>query len=89
MQPESRAAFERLTARLDRRDPQAASEGAHLHLLGLLRNAHARDAGIRIDHSLLDPTAAKRLKAAGVDREVRGRDKASDHAPTWVELKGR
>ena len=50
------------------------------------RNAFARNAGIRIDHLLLNKVAAKRLKGAGVDREVRGREKASDHAPTWIEL---
>lgn len=52
------------------------------------RNAYARDAGLRIDHLLLSPDVAKRLTAAGVDRDVRGWDKTSDHAPTWVELKG-
>jgi exodeoxyribonuclease-3 len=51
------------------------------------RNAFARDAGIRIDHLLLNAKAKKRLVAAGVDRDVRGRPHASDHAPTWVELK--
>jgi len=51
-----------------------------------LRNAYARDAGLRIDHLLLSPSVAARLKAAGVDRAVRGWEKASDHAPTWVEL---
>jgi exodeoxyribonuclease-3 len=51
------------------------------------RNAFARDAGIRIDHLLLNKVAAKRLAAAGVDRHVRAREKASDHAPTWVELR--
>jgi exodeoxyribonuclease-3 len=51
------------------------------------RNAFARDAGIRIDHLLLNPAAAKRLEAAGVDRAVRGREKASDHAPAWVILR--
>lgn len=50
------------------------------------RGAFERDAGIRIDHLLLNPRAAKRLAAAGVDRATRGRDKASDHAPAWVEL---
>ena len=50
------------------------------------RNAYGRDAGLRIDHLLLSPAVARRLKAAGVDREVRGWDKASDHAPTWIEL---
>ena len=51
------------------------------------RNAWARNAGIRIDHLLLNPLAAQRLEAAAVDREVRGRPHASDHAPTWAELR--
>jgi exodeoxyribonuclease III len=50
------------------------------------RNAYGRDAGLRIDHILLSPAVAQSLKAAGVDRDVRGWEKASDHAPTWVEL---
>jgi exodeoxyribonuclease III len=51
------------------------------------RNAFGRDAGLRIDHLLLNPAVAERLVDAGVDRNVRGWEKASDHAPTWVELK--
>jgi len=51
------------------------------------RNAFGRDAGLRIDHLLLNPAVAPRLVNAGVDRNVRGWEKASDHAPTWVELK--
>ena len=50
------------------------------------RNAYGRDAGLRIDHLLLNAPAAARLHAAGVEREVRGWEKPSDHAPTWVEL---
>lgn len=50
------------------------------------RNAFARDAGLRIDHFLLSPSVARRLNAAGVDKEVRSRDHASDHAPVWIEL---
>lgn len=50
------------------------------------RNAFARDAGLRIDHVLLSPALADRLIAARVDRHVRGWEKASDHAPTWIEL---
>ncbi len=50
------------------------------------RNAFARDAGLRIDHLLLSPDLAPRLKAAGVDRQVRGWEKSSDHAPVWIEL---
>jgi exodeoxyribonuclease-3 len=51
------------------------------------RNAYARNAGLRIDHFLLSPKLAKRLADAQVDREVRGWDKTSDHAPVWIELK--
>lgn len=50
------------------------------------RNAYARDAGLRIDHILLSPSAAARLQDAGVDREHRGREKPSDHAAVWVDL---
>jgi exodeoxyribonuclease-3 len=50
------------------------------------RNAYARNAGLRIDHLLLSRLLATRLVAAGVDREVRGWEKASDHAPTWIEI---
>jgi len=50
------------------------------------RNAYARDAGLRIDHLLLNAALAPRLVNAGVDREVRGWEKSSDHAPTWIEL---
>jgi exodeoxyribonuclease III len=50
------------------------------------RNHFGRDAGLRIDHLLLSPAAASRLVSAGVDREVRGWEKASDHTPTWVVI---
>jgi exodeoxyribonuclease-3 len=50
------------------------------------RNSYARNAGLRIDHLLLNPVLAPRLQAAGVDRDVRGWEKSSEHAPTWVEI---
>lgn len=50
------------------------------------RNAFGRNAGLRIDHFLLSPQLSKRLKAGGVDRNVRGWEKSSDHAPVWIEL---
>jgi exodeoxyribonuclease-3 len=50
------------------------------------RNSFERDAGIRIDHALLSPILAGKLKAAGVDRTPRGWGKTSDHAPMWIEL---
>ena len=45
-----------------------------------------RDCGFRLDHLLLSPEASDRLRGAGVDKWVRDQEKASDHAPTWVEL---
>ena len=50
------------------------------------RNAFGRNAGLRIDHLLLSPQLAPRLRAAGVDRDERAKEKPSDHAPTWIEL---
>jgi exodeoxyribonuclease-3 len=50
------------------------------------RNAYGRNAGMRIDHFLLSPDVDKRLVSAGVDHNVRGWEKTSDHAPVWIEL---
>ncbi|MGO4377153.1 exodeoxyribonuclease III [Pseudoduganella sp. RAF53_2] len=85
--PESRAAFQKLM------DQGWLDSVRHLHpderiftFWDYFRNAFGRDAGIRIDHLLLNPVAAKRLRGAQVDRDVRGREKPSDHAPVWIEL---
>ena len=51
-----------------------------------MRNRWPRDAGLRLDHLLLSPPLVSRLVDAGVDREFRGREGASDHAPAWVTL---
>jgi exodeoxyribonuclease-3 len=51
------------------------------------RGAFERDAGLRIDHFLLNKQAAKRLTSTGVDRPTRALPKSSDHAPVWIELK--
>ena len=45
-----------------------------------------RDDGIRIDHFLLCPFAADLLRDAGIDKDVRGLEKPSDHVPVWVEI---
>jgi exodeoxyribonuclease-3 len=87
LQPESREAYRRLLA-------QGWTDSLrHLHpdeaiytFWDYFRNAWGRNAGLRIDHLLLSPSAAPRLRAAGVDSEVRGREGASDHAPTWIVL---
>ncbi|MEO7308842.1 MAG: exodeoxyribonuclease III [Chitinophagaceae bacterium] len=50
------------------------------------RDAYGRNAGLRIDHFLLSPHLAKRLQSAGVNRNVRGWEKSSDHGPVWITL---
>ena len=50
------------------------------------RNAYGRNAGLRIDHFLLSPHLSPKLENAGVDKNVRGWEKTSDHAPVWIEL---
>jgi exodeoxyribonuclease-3 len=87
LQPESRKAFRRL---LDQGWTDALRT---LHPTGPLytfwdykRDRWRRDAGLRLDHLLLSPQAAERLASAGVDRDVRGREGASDHAPAWISL---
>ena len=46
-----------------------------------------RDLGFRLDHLLCSPEVSDRLSGAGVDKWARAQEKASDHAPTWVELR--
>jgi exodeoxyribonuclease-3 len=87
MQPEPRAAFFRLLDQGWTDAIRALHPDETIYTFwDYWRNAWARNAGIRIDHLLLNPAAAPLLTAAGVDREARGREGASDHAPTWAEL---
>jgi len=88
MQPEPRAAYRRLLAQgwtdaIRRLHPDEPI----YTFWDYWQNAFARDAGLRIDHLLLSPEAATRLDSAGVDREVRGKEGASDHGPAWVTLR--
>jgi exodeoxyribonuclease-3 len=88
IQPESRAAYARLVKQGWTDALREIHPDARLYTFwDYKRNRWPRDAGLRLDHLLLSPILAKRLKAAGVDRIERGRDGASDHAPVWVDLK--
>jgi exodeoxyribonuclease-3 len=87
VQPQSRAAFQRLldqgwTDAIRAKHPT----GPMWTFWDYLRDCWPRDAGLRLDHLLLSPSLAGRLVDAGVDREVRGQAGASDHAPAWVVL---
>lgn len=85
--PETRAAFHRLVAQGWTDAIRTLHPGEKIYTFwDYFRDAYGRDAGLRIDHLLLSPALAPALKAAGVDRDVRGREKPSDHAPTWIEL---
>jgi exodeoxyribonuclease-3 len=88
LQPESRALFERLLAQGWLDAIRTMHPDAPMYTFwDYMRNRWPRDAGLRIDHLLLSRAAAKRLVEAGVDRDIRGKDGASDHAPAWVMLR--
>lgn len=88
LQPETRECYERLLA-------QGWTDAIrHLHpeeavftFWDYFRQHWERNAGLRIDHLLLNRALAPSLAEAGVDAWVRGQPHASDHAPTWVRLK--
>jgi exodeoxyribonuclease-3 len=83
--PEVREAFARLVAQGWTDALRKLHPGERIYTFwDYFRNAYERDAGLRIDHLLLSPSVAADLVSAGVDRSVRGWQKASDHAPTWV-----
>lgn len=85
--PETRAAFHRLIEQGWCDSLRTMHPGERIYTFwDYFRNAYGRDAGLRIDHLLLSPPLHAALKDAGVDREVRGREKPSDHAPTWIRL---
>lgn len=88
LQPESRAAFQRL---LDQGWIDTVRtchpEAPMWTFWGYLRHRWPSDKGMRLDHLLASPVLATRLKDAGVSREMRGVEGASDHAPAWMELK--
>ncbi|HSV83448.1 MAG TPA: exodeoxyribonuclease III [Ramlibacter sp.] len=87
LQPESRACWERLLAQgWTDAIRQLHPEEAIFTFWDYFRQHWQRNAGLRIDHLLLNRQLAPCLQAAGVDTWVRGLDKASDHAPTWVVL---
>ncbi|NRF71807.1 exodeoxyribonuclease III [Aquincola sp. S2] len=88
LQPESRDAWRRLLAQGWTDAIATLHPGVPMYTFwDYFRNRWSRNAGLRIDHLLLNAAAAKQLASAGIDREVRGRDKPSDHAPAWVVLK--
>jgi exodeoxyribonuclease-3 len=87
LQPQSRSAYKKLLQQgwTDAIRHQHPGEPMYT-FWDYMRKRWQRNAGLRIDHLLLNKPAAKRLAASGVDRETRGVEKASDHAPVWITL---
>jgi exodeoxyribonuclease-3 len=88
LQPRSRSAYARLlkqgwTDALRSLHP----EERFYTYWSYLRNRWPRNAGLRIDHFLLSPDIAARLKSGGIDSDVRGYENTSDHAPVWISLR--
>lgn len=84
---ESREAYRRilnlgLTEAFRTRDPRPGQYSFWDYQAG----AWNRNDGIRIDHVLMSAAVADMMTDAGIDRDVRGREKPSDHVPVWVEL---
>jgi exodeoxyribonuclease III len=88
LQPEARAAFHRLLDQgwVDALRAKHPQEPLYT-FWDYKRERWQRNAGLRLDHLLLSPAMASRLRDAGVDRDIRGEEGASDHAPAWVRLR--
>lgn len=88
LQPESREAYQRLLAQgwVDAIRKVHPEERIYT-FWDYFRNHWQRNSGLRIDHLLLNAELASRLVDANVDRWVRGQPKASDHAPTWIQIR--
>ena len=88
VQPAPRAAYQRLLASGWTDALATLHPGERLYTFwDFMRQRWQSDKGMRIDHLLLSESLAPRLAAAGVDREQRGREGTSDHAPVWIELR--
>ena len=88
VQPESRALYTQLLAQgwtdaIRKKHPNQTI----YTFWDYMRNRWPRDAGLRLDHLLLSKSLARKLVTAGVDRDIRGQEGASDHAPAWIELR--
>jgi exodeoxyribonuclease III len=87
IQPKSRAAFKSLVAQGWTDALRTLHPSKPMYTFwDYKRQRWPRDAGLRLDHLLLSPALVPRLTKAGVDRDVRGQEGASDHAPTWIVL---
>jgi exodeoxyribonuclease-3 len=88
LQPQTRALWDQLMAQGWTDAMRHLHPKRRVYTFWVNDAAFRRDAGFRMDMLLISPALVPRLRRAEVDAEHRGRDKPSDHAPTWVELAG-
>ncbi|HYC36111.1 MAG TPA: exodeoxyribonuclease III [Usitatibacter sp.] len=86
MQPATRKLYEALLSQGWTDSTRHLHPKAKVYTFWVNANAFQRNAGFRMDFLLLSPDLVPRLRATEVDREYRGREKPSDHAPVWIEL---
>jgi len=86
LQPETREKYGRLLAQGWVDATRHLHPDERIYTFWVNDAAFRRNAGFRMDFLLLSPALVPRLRAAGVDAEHRGREKPSDHAPSWIEL---
>ena len=87
MQPQSRDAYQRLLAQGWTDATRALHPDERVYTFWVNHAAFQRNAGFRMDFLLVSESLRPRLRATGVDAAMRGRPKASDHAPVWIELR--
>src|SRR3954470_14365819 len=86
LQPETREIWQRVMAQGWMDATRHRHPRERIYTFWVNAAAHARNAGFRMDFLLLTPDLLPRLVDDGVDAEHRGREKPSDHAPTWIRL---
>ena len=62
------------------------TDAGHYSFWDYQAGAWDRNNGIRIDHFLLTPQCADLLRDCWIEKDLRGREKPSDHVPVWVDL---
>jgi exodeoxyribonuclease-3 len=85
--PETRAKFRELLS-LGLTDAIATShpEPENYTFWDYQAQAWPKNHGLRIDHILLSAQAMSALVTCGIDKQLRGKSKPSDHVPVWCEL---
>lgn len=86
--PESREAYARMLGDgwIDAVRRIHPEKGVYTYWNFSFRGGFDRSSGLRMDHLLISPSLSIRLRGAGVDADVRGWEKPSDHAPAWIEI---